>query len=97
MKGQIGQNKRKGVTINNDLNIYTESKILEPRKLKLKLIQNILLDRNFEKKFQLKWNTVFNKKSSMETNMAIISRNPSKQQGKTISVESNSQYNFHRA
>lgn len=91
LKGQNGQIKRKGVTINNDLNIHIESKILEPRKL----IQNILLDRNFEKKFQL--NSVFNEnlpwKQIWQSLLEITVSNKEKQS----QWKSNSQCNFHRA
>ena len=61
LKGPINQHEQQKVTVSNDLAILIDNKHLEPRNLKLKLIQNILQDRNFERKYQVKWDTVFNR------------------------------------
>ena len=54
------QNEMKTVTFNNDLTLLVNNKHLESRVLKLKFIQNIIQDSNFERKYQVKWGTVFN-------------------------------------
>ena len=51
----------KSIIIDSELNIFFNNEPLEPRKFKLKLIQNILLDTDFERKYMMKWETFFNK------------------------------------
>ena len=46
--------------MDNELNIFFNNKHLKPQKFKLKLIQNILLDTDFERKYMIKWETLFN-------------------------------------
>ena len=61
LKGPYAQHQTpKGFTINTELNLFLDGKLIEPQKFKLKLIQNILLDRHFERKYQLKWDSTFN-------------------------------------
>ena len=50
----------KQITMDNELNIFFNNKHLKPQKFKLKLIQNILLDTDFERKYMIKWETLFN-------------------------------------
>ena len=49
----------KRITIDNELNIYFDNNLIKPQNFRLKLIQDILMDVNFERKFILKWETVF--------------------------------------
>ena len=48
------------ITMDNELNIFFNNKHQKPPKFKLKLIQNILLDTDFERKYMIKWETLFN-------------------------------------
>ena len=60
LRGEAIQNEQPKFTINHDLTIFKDSKALDPKKLKLKLIQYILQDTLFERKYQTKWETAFN-------------------------------------
>ena len=60
LQGPTIQIEQQKVTVNNDLVIFIDNKRLEPYNLKLKLIQSILQDKNFERKYQMKWDTAFN-------------------------------------
>ena len=59
LNGQNTQLEPNNATIDTNLNICMGNKVLEPNKLKLKFIQKIILDKNFERKFQTKWETAF--------------------------------------
>ena len=49
----------KGITIDSEVNIFFNNKPLEPRKFKLKIIQNILFDTDFKRKYMMKWKTFY--------------------------------------
>ena len=60
LKGPNSPNvNAKRITIDNELNIYFDNNLIKPQNFRLKLIQDILMDVNFERKFILKWETVF--------------------------------------
>ena len=63
LKGpQVAHVNSKCIIIDNELNIITDNKPLEHRNFKLKLIQSALLDRDFERKYVVKWETLFNQR-----------------------------------
>lgn len=51
----------RGIRISPDLNIYCNEKYIEPKKLKLKNVQNLLLDTTYKPKCQTKWESILNK------------------------------------
>ena len=71
------------LNIKPNFQIYLNGKYVEPDKLKLKALQNFLLDDNYIPKCQIKWNTLFNQdfhwKMKWRTSLEIPCSNKEKQ------------------
>ena len=71
------------LSIKQNLMIYSKSKYVEPDKLKLRILQSYFLDETYKPKYQIKWNTIFNKdfdwKMVWRTSLEIPCSNKEKQ------------------